>query len=310
MHQYANKKNWYKSLIQIFNSIAFCIFAAACTESAVPIVKANVPKNSGGLTSGEYVVGNLGGMKSKIPIHIPHHLEYDNESVWNQTIKPNDTPRNYESIIRSFAFYVRYPDMATMSDAANKKDFHDNEKETYAKENSEKGVFWIRVGVGGGASYPGDGFMNRYRNAVLAEHKDASIDTGHWQRWWDDYVEQKEKVYGLTQYVVRGFNPVEEKPTQWLIDKVSARGYTPEALKSTLEASYRTQFVEVSSDGDWLTHIDCSYRGFQPCTQYWSMESHGVRLQINVFYLMPMLRHWRQIKEKIDPFILGFRVQS
>lgn len=220
------------------------------------------------------VIGDLGGMKVSIPRHVAEYVEYDGDPGWSGKRKGPEAVRTYDSRLMSFGFRVRFPDMATLSNKEMWTDY---------KAGIPPTTQWLKVGVTTGSIYPGDGFMDRWTRTTL-ERPDARYGNNR-------YEKLPKNEFELTTFVVPGVDPKTGKP-----------------YREHDEAEQ--VFVDRDASGQVLTHIECSHRGFQPCTQTWSMEYEEVHAEVYVSYTRPMLKNWREIQKKVTQFMLDFRVTN
>ncbi len=220
------------------------------------------------------VIGDLGGMKVSIPRHVAEYVEYDGDPGWSGKREVPVPVRTYDSRLMSFGFRVRFPDMATLSSKEMWTDY---------KAGTPPTTQWLNVGVTTGSHYPGDGFMDRSTRTTL-ERPDARYGNNR-------YEMLPKKEFGLTTYVMPGADPKTGKPY--------------------LEHDEAEQvFVYRNASGQVLTRIECSHRGFQPCTQSWSTEYESVQAKVYVSYTRPMLKNWREIQKNVTQFMLDFRVAN
>ncbi|MDB5772534.1 MAG: hypothetical protein JWM42_2908 [Burkholderia sp.] len=92
------------------------------------------------------VIGNLGGMKVRIPRHYAEYVEYDGDPGFGE--KRNDLvpERTYESKLRSFGMEVRFPDMTGVESTQLRDEYR---RYQLKRENP-----WISIGVNAGEIYP------------------------------------------------------------------------------------------------------------------------------------------------------------
>jgi hypothetical protein len=220
------------------------------------------------------IVGDMGGLKVNIPRHVAEYVEYDGDPGWSGK-RGNTSPiRTNDSKLMSFSFRVRFPNMDTLSSKELWADYGARPPRTNP---------WLRVGVTTGSHYSGDGYMDRWTQSTL-ERPDARY-------WFTHYEMLPKKEFDLDSYVVSGTNPK-----------------TGKLYRDNDEA--KQIFVSRSGQGQILTSIECSHRGFQPCTQRWSLEYEGVHAEVDVLYTRPLLQHWREIQKNVTQFILDFRATN
>jgi hypothetical protein len=218
-----------------------------------------------------FAIGDLGGMPVKVPRYMAELLEYDGDPGWAPA--PNWRPpvRTFESKINSFGFYVRYPDGQTLDSWSRREE----KRLTPPWEDR-----WIDVGVKSGRRYPRDGFLNAYVKRRLLDHVGKSAN--------HRFYRQPENEYGLEVY--RLARPPEG----------------PDPTKTRVVEEY----VARDSVGDVVSTFDCTVSfdaNRSMCSQVWSMEDHGLQVQLTASYRQPQLQHWREIQSMVTTIVLGFR---
>lgn len=221
------------------------------------------------------VIGDLGGMPVKISRFVAEYVEYEGDPGWSGPRKGPPPERTYASRLESFGFRVRYPDMATLETSEMRAD-----RASYNIYNTP----WIKAGVITGPIYPGRGFMNRPHVANGKLRSD---------NWWDDFVEVKQKKYGLTAYR-QARPPPDTLPAESMI------------------RHGRSVYLFRDDAGNVITWIECSNVPHEaaPCRQSWDMGTQGVGAEVNVLYRVGLLEHWREIQQSVSQVIMDFRVSS
>ena len=219
------------------------------------------------------VVGDLGGMKVTIPRHMAEYVEYDGDPTWGEKRKGPPPVRTHESKLASFGFDVRYPDMAGLSSPA----MRESKKKQKARETS-----WLRVGIGTGEIFPGDGFMDRWVHMTL--------ERGDKTYWRSNYEKLPNPEHGLEVWALKGIDPKTGLPYREHRDA-------------------KNLYIVRDSSGHVLTRIRCSswMQTSTACTQSWSLEAEGVRALIEVMYRPDFRAHWQDIQHKVTQVILGFK---
>lgn len=221
------------------------------------------------------VVGDLGGMKVTIPRHIPELVEYNGDPSWGEKRKGPRPERTHDSKLMSFGFYVRYPDMATLSSPEMRAD---------KKAQKDFETMWVRVGVRTGEIYPRDAAMDsrtRYTIEVPAATRFP---------WTNHYTQVPQKEHGLTVYTLQDINPKTGKPARE--DRDAEDVYIARNAKGQV-----TTFIE----------CDTQFRHSMTCQHNFSMEYDGVKALIVVYYRPELRAHWRDIQAKVTRVILSFK---
>lgn len=218
-----------------------------------------------------FAIGDLGGMPVKIPRHMAEMLEYDGDPGWAPAPDWRPPVRTFESKINSFGFYVRYPDGQTLDSWERREE----KRLTPPWEDR-----WIDVGVKSGKRYTRDGFLDVYVKRRLLNHVGKSVN--------HRYYRQPENEYGLEVYRL---TPPPEGP-----DPTKTR---------VIE-----EFVGRDASGKVISTFDCTVSfdiNRSTCSQVWSMEDHGLRVQLTASYRRPLLQHWGEIQPMVTRMVLRFR---
>lgn len=219
-----------------------------------------------------FAIGDLGGMPVKMPRYMAEMLEYDGDPGWSPAPDWRPPVRTFESKINSFGFDVRYPDGQTLDSWERREEKRLTPPWEYR---------WIRVGIKSSKHYPGDGFLQRHEQALYRNqtHKSALFR----------YHLQPEKEYGLEVY------------------KLAPPPEGPDPKKLMLKEEHFGRDAE----GKLVSNIRCTRVlgdiNRSTCTQDWSMETEGLRVQLTASYRRPLLQHWREIQPMVTHVVLGFR---
>lgn len=218
----------------------------------------------------DFVVGDLGGMKVKIPSYYVDLMEYEGDPGWTGRRNGPAPVRTYQSRIISFGATVRYPDMAGLSSPAMWAD-----KDNYTPANTP----WISIGFISGPIYPGDGFMDRGAQRVI-----DSIGT----RSPDIFKKQAEKLFdGLDLYVQQG---------------ESIDGQPRREIESDVHI-YQDKTGQIKAD------IRCSNANYPAalCQHKFSMEDDGLQIKVTIRYRRTMLDQWQKMQEKARHLVLNWK---
>ena len=221
------------------------------------------------------VVGDLGGMPVTIARHIPQLVEYDGDPGWGAKRKGPAPKRTHTSKLASFGFDVRYPDMATLS---TPELWHEFEKKSLYQHS------WVRVSVESGSSYPEHGFLDRRYRATIPHPEKHHV--------FEQYEPLPTTIKGLELYAKRGVNPR------------TGIAYRYEGAGGDL-------YIHRNHQGKVTTFIRCTFRSgthrYATCSQNWSMESYGLRIDLRTRYVPDLLPQWQDIQTRVSRFVLEFK---
>lgn len=220
-----------------------------------------------------FAIGDLGGMPVKMPRYMAEMLEYDGDPGWSPAPDWRPPVRTFESKINSFGFYVRHPDGQTLDSWERREE----KRLTPPWEDQ-----WISVGVASSKHYPGDGFLQRYEQALF---RDQTHESALFR-----YHLQPEKEYGLEVY------------------KLAPPPEGPDPMKSIADEKYFGR----DAAGSLVTSIRCTAVRVDvnrsTCIQQWSMEHENLSVRLTAQYRRPMLERWREIQPMVTQIVLGFRL--
>ena len=224
--------------------------------------------------NGKEVIGDLGGVPVRIPREFAEHVEYDEDpGIFKPRTKPVPE-RDFSSKIRSFGFYVRYPDMLSLRTEEGRKD-----RDAQLPGNT----FWISAGFNSGEDYRGAGSTERIAAGTLNSPEPATGGI---------YQLSSEKTCGLETYVLTGKDPQTGKPN---------REYS----------NAEDVFVKRDSAGKATTFIRCSNRPLDaaPCKQRFDLEPQ-MQAMVYVGYRRGLLCEWRGIQDSTSKLVSSFRVNG
>ena len=225
------------------------------------------------------VVGDLGGMKVKIPSHYAEYVEYDGDPGFGEKRKGQRPERTFDSRLRSFGIEARYPDM---------KGLENDELRAHYKENQLRPENpWIRVSINSGQDYPSMG--------VNANNGQAQK---LWQKgrfWWNNFERAPDlDVASLEAYVVAGIDPKSGKLARHsdLTDDIYI---------------YKTAPAHVD------TYITCGRTyvegGISRCTMGFSLEPKA-KVYVEVHLYPALLPQWQSIKRAVSDLLCGFEIKA
>lgn len=230
------------------------------------------------------LVGDLGGMPVRIDRHIVRLVEYDGDPGWGPPRKGPPPERTHTSRLKSFGFYVRYPEMRSLDEPEIREDFERYHPIMKPMEYGLRDVDpWLDGGIQSGSSYPGHGFLDRLYRASLLDASQQAIS--------EKFVPEPTPIKGLELYVASGIDPSTGIPWRY-------------------ESSWSDRYVHRDRQGKVTTYIRCSYRRDRTptsCTQEWSMEDYGLSIGVVVNYRHGLLPQWQDIQAKVSQFVLDFK---
>lgn len=231
------------------------------------------------------VVGDLGGMPVLIDRRIVRLVEYDGDPGWGEKREAPPPERNHTSRLKSFGFYVRFPDMKSLDNPELLVDFERHHPTAVPMEQGLRDQNpWLDGGVQSGSSYPGNGFLNRLYEGTILNPDLQPIGA--------QLVPEPSPVEGLELFIPRGNEPSTGRPWRY-------------------ERSWGDRYIHRDGRGNTTTYIRCSYRRGTKrptsCIQEWSMETYGLRIVISVSYAHALLPKWQEIQNKVSQFVLNFK---
>ncbi|ALU89699.1 hypothetical protein Hrubri_2516 [Herbaspirillum rubrisubalbicans M1] len=222
----------------------------------------------------EYVIGDLGGMPVKIDHGIVRYIEYDGDPRPGEKRKGPWPTRTYASRLSSFLFYVRYPDMGSLTSEDMKADF---ERYHPLSRPIEYGLRhknpWLTGGIQSGSSYPGHGFLDRLYQATTSHPEKQIVGS--------QLVPLTSEIPGLELFVDLGTDPISGEPWRYL------------------SIGSGDTYFHRGPSGKTTTFIHCNYRSgtrnYASCSQDWSMESFDLNIWVSVLYIPALLPQWQDI---------------
>jgi hypothetical protein len=242
----------------------------------------------------QFVIGDLGGVKVKIPRYFAELVEYDGDPGWN----PRTTPvpkRTYDSKFYSFGFDARFPEMVGKSNAELWRDYNEyRDMKSGRIHNVDKTVdMWIDVGVTSGSHYYADGFLDRRFAEIIKTPQERGIDVNGEYAKLTDYEKLSQLEHGLTLYALKGVNPSTQTPYR-------------------NDDSARDIYIAKNTNGNVVTEIRCAnHQHFhtRTCVQTFSMEPM-MHAKIYVTYNRKRLKDWREIQTKVSELLWTFKANA
>ncbi len=226
-----------------------------------------------------YIIGNLGGYPVNLPSSVVSLLEYDDSPGWDREKLRHYQPptRNYQSIIDSFGFSLRYRDHTLLDSRKNQAEY---EQESDLLPNP-----WIDVGITSGTRYHKD---EHVWDRLIASDLENSYPSGPpvYQR------DSNEIAFGLERYIIPGINPANNLP--WRENH-----------------SADDVFVHRDAAGHVNAYIRCSNNAVPhpPCSHYFSV-SGDMKVDASLLYDRQLLPDWQKIQQAADSAIHGFVVTT
>lgn len=225
----------------------------------------------------EFIVGNIGNVKVKIPSYCAELVEYDNDPTFGEKRILHLFKSRSENI-RGFGIDVKYPSM----ECKKNNQLYSDYKSHRSKKNP-----WISISVTSGEYYPTSG--SKATNN-LAKRVTDSIHTPT-EFWFANYKKLPSKIYDLDAYVVKGIDPKSGKP----------------ANKSD---ATNDVYINHNALGFADTYISCNKTfvpgGIATCEMQFGLEP-DMKALIVVYFTPFHLHDWLNIKKEVINFILDFQ---
>lgn len=203
---------------------------------------------------------DVGGVLMTLPPHLLYGAEYDGEPT-NWSGKPQ--PRGPRTHLSSFGLELRYPDLATLSTPALKREYWERPAE---REQ------WMRVRLTSGHRYPGNGFLDRRLKAEFEStiHRFSPLPGSH---------------PGLEPWEVRAFHSKTGAPLPSDI-----LNYTLHVAKSP-DGTVRA-----------LIQCSISPSPRAVCEHTFTLEPR-IRAKVTISYRRTLLADWRELQSAVTTFI-------
>lgn len=214
------------------------------------------------------VVGDLGGVPVTIPKHFADFAEYEGDPGWGERHSGSGNKRTHQSKLRSFGFYVRFPDMAGTSTPELVAD-----KQTQTIYQTT----WISVGINAATNYSGWGSLDRLAARIVDE-------PGRPYR----YGKRSEELHGLTAYEALGVDPKTGQPLREIEDTI----FVHHDGSGRVDAYIKCSVVRHEA---------------APCRHYFTLEPE-MNAQVYLDYRRGLLPQWKSVQHSVGEHIKGFRV--
>jgi hypothetical protein len=224
------------------------------------------------------VIGDLGGMKVRIPRHYAEYVEYDDDPGFGEKRKESIPERNFESRLRSFGMNVRFPDMKGL-ETMELKEAHRN----YRLKPKNP---WIDISINAGSIYPS-----------MGENANSGLAKKLWEKseyWFANYERAPQMdTAGLEAYVVAGTDPRTGKPAR---------------------ESDSTDDIYIHKTTSHVgTYISCGKTsvpgGVATCHMHFGLEPKA-KVRIDAGFSPTLLPKWHSVRNSVSELIYSFEVRS
>ena len=224
------------------------------------------------------VIGDLGGMKVRIPRYYAEYVEYDGDPGFGEKRKGLIPARTFESKLRSFGMEVRFPDMKGLKTPELKEDYRAYQLKS---ENS-----WVSVSINSGEIYPK---MGRNANEGLAKKLREKSE-----HWFANYERKPDfDIAELEAYVVAGIDP---------------------HTGALARESDSTDDVYIYKESNHIdTYISCGKTsvlgGVASCSMHFGLEPKA-EVRLAIIFAPTLLPKWREIRTSVSDLIYSFEVKD
>ncbi|MDR1423179.1 MAG: hypothetical protein LBI92_01015 [Azoarcus sp.] len=226
------------------------------------------------------VIGDLGGMKVRIPRHYAEYVEYDSDPGFGEKRKGPRPQRTFDSRLTSFGIDVRFPDMKGLENAQMRED---RRRQFLQKDNP-----WIGIGINAGEIYPGDGFLDRQTERTLF-NTDSSKYKGH---WLFTYERMPEDEYGLEV---------------WRLSGIDFRTGKPARESSNTNDIYVHRDASGKVDINIWCRRPSAPKGIGTCNAETHLEPKA-KVVVKVSFRRSLLPEWQRIRQSVRDLLLSFEV--
>ncbi len=228
------------------------------------------------------VIGDLGGMKVRIPRHYAEYVEYDGDPGFGEKRKTPIPERTFDSRLSSFGMNVRFPDMEGLENAQMREE----RRRSFLREDNP----WISIGINAGQIYPKSGSEAADRNARAVTDTVNSPTTF----WFSNYERLPDLIYSLEAYVVPGVDPRTGKPGR--------------ESDSTSDI-----YIHRATTGRADTYIRCGRTsvpgGVASCQMSFGLEPRA-QVHLSVSFVRSRLSQWHEIRHSVIDFLTSFEIRE
>ena len=223
------------------------------------------------------VIGDLGGLKVRIPRHYAEYVEYDDDPSWGEKRKGPVPERTFDSKLRSFGIDVRFPDMKGLENWELREEY----RSYHLNPNNP----WVDISITSGSYYPGLGV-----NARNGRAKKLWAPSDYWAY---NFERLDRDVYGLEMYVVKGLDP-----------------HTGQLARE----SHNTKdiYIERDASGHVHSYIECGRpsvpTGISRCRLEFGLEPEA-KVAVEVYFYPKLFPYWREIKQSVSELLLSFETK-
>jgi hypothetical protein len=227
------------------------------------------------------VIGDLGGMKVRIPRHYAEYVVYDGDPGFGEKRKGPRPPRTFDSRLRSFSIDVRFPDMKGLENAQIRKE---------KRRQPLQETTWISIGINAGEDYPGDGFLDRQTERRLLQFQPHTPEGR--ENWLFTYERMPKDEYGLEV---------------WRLSEIA-----PRTDKLARESSHaRDIYIHRDASGKVDTFIMCKYpsvpEGIGKCNAGTHLEPKA-KVVVNINFRRGLLPEWQRVRQSARDLLISFEV--
>jgi hypothetical protein len=227
------------------------------------------------------VVGDLGGMKVRIPRHYAEYVVYDGDPGFGEKRKGPRPQRTFESRLRGFGMDVRFPDMKGLENAQIREEKRRQPLQEYS---------WLYIGINAGEHYPGDGFLDRRTERTLLQYQPHTPEGK--ENWLFTYERMPEDEHGLEV---------------WRLSEIDPRTGRPARENS----SARDIYIHRDASGKVETFISCKHRsvpgGIGTCNAGTHLEPKAKSV-VEINFRRGLLPEWQKICQSARDLLMSFEV--
>jgi hypothetical protein len=227
------------------------------------------------------VIGDLGGMKVRIPRHYAEYVEYDGDPGFGEKRKGPRPQRTFDSRLTSFGIDVRFPDMKGLENAQ----IREEKRRQPLQEKT-----WIHIGINAGEIYPGDGFLDRRTERTLLQYQPHTPEGR--ENWLFTYERMPEDEYGLEVWRLSETDPTTGRPAR--------------EDRNALDI-----YIHRDASGKVDTFISCKYPsvpgGIGKCNAGTHLEPKA-KAVVRINFRRGMLPDWQRICQSARDLLMSFEV--